>query len=897
LESPGRNQGNRIFQEQELLLRVSRVLASTLDLEAVLQAIADGAAELLDVESSAIYLLEPDGHLYLGATLPPLDPGMPEALRWAEVADHPHIGRSASSGEIVVLRDAVDADLSPAERRVVDLRSLRSIIYLPFKHEGRVVGVLILGTTSRSREFSDHDLDLCRTLTNQLALGVQNARLHAGLKEHAARLEAEIEERARAEKALRSSQERFRALFEQAGDYILLLEAHGEGSLTIVDANQAACETHGYRLEELLGLSVLELDRSLTPEEGADILRKIRAGEQVRFETVHARKDGTEFPVEVSAKALDLGDGRTYLLSIERDISQRRRWERELLRQQRTIKLNHSLARTFLTAEPEEAYPRVLERVMDAVVCDLGLFGTINAEGDLVFTFMVRNKAGKPEILGNEQSFSPDTWAGMWGQSLRERRTLLSGVGFQLPEGHPHLETVLLSPIVHSDTLIGLLGVANKEGGFGDDDQALIESVADHVAPVLRAHQERARQERERERVEEQLRHAQKMDAVGQLAGGVAHDFNNLLHLIQGHTDLALLDVPPGSPVNEALENVKEASERAATLVQRLLTFSRQQVPDLKALDLKELVSDLTRMVRRVIGEHINLEVKYGPGSTVIEADAGHMEQILLNLCVNARDAMPDGGSIHITTERTELDEVAVQTLGLDRSGPFVRLSVSDTGSGMDPETLERAFDPFFTTKEPGKGTGLGLSTAYGLIKQHSGAVHVRSDPGEGTTFDLYFPFRPGLAAAGEKRTHSKPPGGTETILLAEDDDGVRSLSEFILTSAGYTVHTARDGREAVDAFQRLGDGIDLVLLDVVMPGLGGKAVRDRVVEMGFRGPILFASGYAADVLENGCPEDDFPHFLQKPFTRNEILHRVRGALDGMDGSRQKEWARPGEPT
>jgi CheY-like chemotaxis protein len=245
---------------------------------------------------------------------------------------------------------------------------------------------------------------------------------------------------------------------------------------------------------------------------------------------------------------------------------------------------------------------------------------------------------------------------------------------------------------------------------------------------------------------------------------------------------------------------------------------------------------------------------------------------------------MPDGGAITITTEQIDLDERESRARGLDHPGPYVRLNVWDTGVGMDAGTLQHVFEPFFTTKEPGKGTGLGLATAYGLIRQNEGAVQVYSEVGQGTTFRIYFPHHANRVPSREMEKKVHPPGGTETVLLAEDDEKVRGLSEFILTNAGYTVHVASDGKEAVDLFARLGGRIDLLFLDAVMPGLDGRAVWDRCREGGFRGPVLFASGYAAESLTPDQLEDESVQFLQKPFTRNELLHGVRSALDGGPG-------------
>ncbi len=286
---------------------------------------------------------------------------------------------------------------------------------------------------------------------------------------------------------------------------------------------------------------------------------------------------------------------------------------------------------------------------MEELGCGLSLFGKLTIDGKMEFTFLDRDERNRPRILEARRCFSSDGWSGLWDGSRQERRTLRSVEGLRLPTGHPELDNFLLTPILRSRGIDGFPGMANKPGGFAQEDELLLESVADQTAPILRAYREEARQIREGERVEERFRQAQKMEALGQLAGWVAHDFNNLLHIIQGHAELALLEEAQlSASVREALEQIGETTERAATLVHRLLTLSRQKISDSRPVDLSELVEDLTRLVKRVIGEHTHLDLRTSPGTGTIRADPGHIEQILLNLCVNARDAMPDGGIITI---------------------------------------------------------------------------------------------------------------------------------------------------------------------------------------------------------------------------------------------------------
>jgi PAS domain S-box-containing protein len=377
--------------------------------------------------------------------------------------------------------------------------------------------------------------------------------------------------------------------------------------------------------------------------------------------------------------------------------------------------------------------------------------------------------------------------------------------------------------------------------------------------------------------LETQLRQAQKMEAVGQLAGGVAHDFNNLLQVILGYGEMALADQEPGSRAEDAVSHVLKATRQATSLVSQLLAFSRRQVLQMQDVQLNEVIDELLRMLKRVIGEQISLEFRPGPEVGTVHADPTQLGQILANLCVNARDSMKNGGRITIETRRADLDETFVEAHPWARPGPFARMDVADTGCGMSSETLQRIFEPFFTTKEVGDGTGLGLSTAYGLIKQHGGAIAVDSQEGVGTTFRIYLPLldRPARQGSAEVDERSLP-AGAETILVAEDEDIVRDLTRTILENAGYKVITARNGEEALELFRRHGDRIDMALLDVIMPGVDGPLVAERLRRSRSDVPVLYASGYSTSRLTLGEQEA----LVRKPFSREVLLQKVRALLD-----------------
>jgi len=391
---------------------------------------------------------------------------------------------------------------------------------------------------------------------------------------------------------------------------------------------------------------------------------------------------------------------------------------------------------------------------------------------------------------------------------------------------------------------------------------------------------DRKRAEQEREKLEAQLRQSQKMEAVGQLAGGVAHDFNNLLQAILGYGELAFLEARLGSTLRENLYTVLNAANRAKALVRQLLAFSRRQVLRLDHFDLNEVIEELALMIRRVIGEHIAIDILPEPGPKMVQADRGQIEQILMNLCVNARDAMDDGGTLTVRTEPATLDEDFCRSNTWARPGHFVTLCVSDTGAGMDAETQRRIFEPFYTTKEKDKGTGLGLSTVYGIVNQHDGMIQVHSEVGVGTTFQIYLPASESLPETRPASVTTPAPRGTEVILLAEDNDGVRKLARQYLEDAGYRILLASDGEEAIQLYDRHAEDVDLAFLDIVMPGCGGRSVADHIREAGRHTPVLFTSGYSEGTVHTNFILDEGVELLPKPYSRNELLMTVRRALD-----------------
>ena len=380
---------------------------------------------------------------------------------------------------------------------------------------------------------------------------------------------------------------------------------------------------------------------------------------------------------------------------------------------------------------------------------------------------------------------------------------------------------------------------------------------------------------------EEHIRQSQKIEAFGQLAAGVAHDFNNLLTVINGYSELVLTKLGKEDPHHASLEEISKAGQRAALLTRQLLAFSRKQILDPKVLDLGKVAAEMEKLLRRVIGEDIELVNATSPDLWPVRVDPGQMEQIILNLAVNSRDAMPQGGKLTITTTNVEVDEKFVGLHPSIKSGPHVLLSISDTGCGMDKETQSHLFEPFYTTKGPGKGTGLGLATVYGIVKQSEGSVWVHSEIGEGTTIKIYLPrVKDEFEASTPVKTELDTPKGTETILLVEDEPSVRKLVRHILEKQGYSVLEASTGALALKVIEKHAGEIHLLLSDVVMPGMNGAELAAKLVKIRPQVKTLFLSGYSSEAIARHGHLNKDTSFLQKPFLESELAIKVRFVLD-----------------
>jgi PAS domain S-box-containing protein len=638
---------------------------------------------------------------------------------------------------------------------------------------------------------------------------------------------ADISERKLADEALRASERRLRTLFETVN--LIVLGLDGEGKVDYV--NPYFLTLAGYTRDEVVGRDWFEFIPKTQRESMRGVFRELLERElHPHYENPIVTKAGVERMIAWHNTALRDEQGRpTGTLSIGADITDRKRSE-EIIR--------------HLTLAVEQSPAGVV------ITDTAGTIQYVNRKFTELTGFSAAEALGKNPRIFKSGNTSTEVYRELWGK------------------------------ITAGEEWRGVMQNRRKDGSLWWNAATVspMRDVDGNVTHFLAIQQDVTQQRQ----LEDQLRQAQKMEAVGRLAGGVAHDFNNLLTVISSYSELLLDDLPAADQARrDDLGQIKKAAADASALTRQLLAFSRQQVLEAKVLDLNAIVSGAGKMLQRVIGEDITLALVLAPKLGWVKADPGQVEQVIMNLAVNARDAMPDGGKLTIETTNTELDAGYIGEHGPVAPGSYVRLVVSDTGVGMDDETRRRIFEPFFTTKEQGKGTGLGLATVYGIVKQSGGFVWVYSEPGKGAAFKIYLPQV--VQSEGVERgaeTLPPPAKGTETVLLAEDAASVRAVTRQILERQGYTVLEAPSGRAAVDIAAKRRGGIHLLLTDVVMPEMSGRQLADQLAELRPEIKVLFISGYTDDsVVRHGVLEAGVA-YLQKPFTPDSLARKVREVLD-----------------
>jgi two-component system, cell cycle sensor histidine kinase and response regulator CckA len=623
---------------------------------------------------------------------------------------------------------------------------------------------------------------------------------------------------------LRDSEQRYRTLFDTAGDAIYLIDAEGENAGRIVSANPAAAAMNGYTVDELLTLRISDLDTPEWAEKVPERIGRVLRGETLKGVVTHRRKDGTTFPLEISAKLVVLGDHK-YVMAIDRDITDRETAARAL-------------------RKSEERYHQLCEVSFEGIFFhDRGVLIEANDQYFEMFGY------ARDELLGTqviEKTVSSESLQPVWSHVLSGSIEPYEAVGLKKDGSKFPIEINIKKSTVDGRDI--------RAGSIRDLSN--------------------------QKKLEAELLQAQKMEAVGTLAGGIAHDFNNLLQAIMGFTELLILEKTRTDSERESLQKIYDSGRRGADLVRSLLTFSRKVEPELYPVDLDCEIVLVQELLYRTIPKTIKIDLHLSGKPARVMADKSQMGQILVNLGVNARDAMPDGGTLTIETANLQLDKDYCDSFPEVKPGHYVLITVSDSGHGMDKETLEHIFDPFFTTKEVGKGTGLGLATVYGIVKHHGGHINCYSEPGCGTTFKIYLPAVQTDKEPKIREEEIPIRGGNETILLVDDEDFIRDIGSKALNRSGYHVITASDGQEALDVYRREGDKISLVILDLIMPEMDGKKCLNRILEINPKAKVLMASGYSEHGPSNASITEGAVGFVVKPYDIRKLRQTVRKVLD-----------------
>jgi two-component system, cell cycle sensor histidine kinase and response regulator CckA len=637
----------------------------------------------------------------------------------------------------------------------------------------------------------------------------------------------DITEREEKADALRRSEEKYRMLVENSIQGLAILQ-----DSRIVFCNSAYATISGYAMGELLALSRHEVEAMIHPDDRNDVLKHYRdqlSGKPItlRFEHRGLKRDGTVIWLEAHTSIIEY-NSKPAIQSVCMDITDRKNAEEAL-------------------KESKEYLNQIINCIGDLIfVKDCSHRNVL--VNDAVCAF---RKMSREELIGVVEVLDPAR------RQFREQEEDVLETGRE---------------IIGEDCIVDSEGIART---FMTRKTLLsLKGGSRQVVGVMR-------DITEYKRLEAQFLQAQKMEAIGVLAGGVAHDFNNLLNVINGYAELILEDLDPNDPMRKEIEPIRDAGQRATTLTSQLLSFGRKQIMQLEIFDVNQVIVNMSSMLCRMIGEDIKIVSKIAQESMRINADPGKIQQIVMNLVVNARDAMPNGGKLTIETANITFDDSYVRDHPMTKPGPYVMIAVSDNGIGMDTATQARIFEPFFTTKPKGKGTGLGMSTVYGIVKQSDGFIWVYSELGKGTTVKIYFPREEGSVSASLLETQSDLVlCGSETVLVVEDEEAVRALTCRVLANNGYNVLEAADGMEALRIAQKNETQIHLVITDVVMPGIGGKILLSRIEDFLPDIKSLFISGYTDNAIVHHGILDSGIAFLQKPFGVDGLLRKVREVLD-----------------
>jgi signal transduction histidine kinase len=900
----------------ERLLETSRELSKIQSLESLLAKIAEACGHLLDSDSVGIRIREAD-NLVLAGAYGDARKAMPTPrLKIGESLS----GTVAATGEPLIVSDAArDPRMTPAHREAYQRGGYKAFLGVPLTVGAQVLGVLSI-RTRREHGFSSEDLAIATAFAAQAAIALENARLYRQTEERADKLKT-FSTLTR----LMTSAQDSRHVFQAVARASTTLLGAATTRIAVADPIARVLRDQGGfgtdpRIDEVMtevsvpyGQGIVgRIFEARGPEYIADISQDPRLFNR-RLASEAGLHGFAGLPLRVAEEIVGV---LVIMFRESREFTAEEKELMELLADQAAISIRN--ARLLQELKTHQGRLEALLEVSHQL-CKLqpveSLLGTIaEACGQLLLSESV----GFWLVEGDELVVT-----GMWGDAPEILVTPRLQLGESLSgrvavSGEPlvvadlsndprllpaHREAscrlgyrgMLAVPVKIGERVAGVLSIRTKrEGGFSAEDVTVATAFASQAAVALensRLYQETRWAYEELSATQDQLTQARKMEAVGRLAGGVAHDFNNLLTVMIGRSQLLLLRLGAEDPVRPDIELMQQTADRAANLTRQLLAFSRKQVLQPTMLDLNAVVANLAEMLRRLIGEDIALVTALDPALDHVKADPGQIEQIVINLAANARDAMRKGGRLTLETANAELDAAYARHHVDVHPGPHVMLAVSDTGVGMTPETQARIFEPFFTTKGPGVGTGLGLATVYGIVKQSGGHIWVYSEPGRGATFKIYLPrvaeaVTPSVARPGLP----KPARGHETILLVEDELAVRDLARDVLRAHGYTVLEAQHGCEALLISELHSGPIHLLLTDVVMPEMSGRELANRLAPLRPTMPVIYMSGYTDTAVVHHGVLDPGTIFLQKPFTPDALARKIREVLDPLypkDASRR----------
>ncbi|MCX6178877.1 MAG: PAS domain S-box protein, partial [Chlorobiales bacterium] len=688
-------------------------------------------------------------------------------------------------------------------------------------------------------------------------------------KGHFVALFDNVTERKSAEEALKQSEETFRKMFETHSAVMILLDPE---TGNIIDANQAAACFYGWPVNELRKMHILQITTA-TFDSVREAFEKIISSDQNRFLFSHRRADGSLCDVEVFSKNIVI-EGRGLLYSIIHDVTKRKRLELLSAFRHHLLEIEESLSE-------EQILQAALDETKKLTGSGIGFYHFFN---DDTFTqtlpHLPTNIQENICRVDGKWTHSPLLESGAWDEMIREKKTVIhndyNSLPHQkrLPKGHPEIIRELITPVIKGEKIIAIIGVSNKPSDYDDDDAGYACSIANTAWDIIT----RKLSRQSEKRMQEELIQSQKMELVGQLAGGIAHDFNNMLTVILGHAEMAL-DKP--GPSYEDLEAIQKAANHSAELTRQLLAFARKQTVIPKVLDLNAKVDGMLSMLRRLIGENITLTWIPKTKNAQVKLDPSQIDQILVNLCINARDAIDEYGNITIESSKIHVDE-AKRAAGhpCAVSGFYITLSITDNGHGIDKKHLPHIFEPFFTTKDVGKGTGMGLSTVYGIVKQNSGYIEVQSEKSKGSSIKIYLPWHPHDAVSLDNN-NLKPDMtyGKETILLVEDQSDILKLYKQILEQKGYVVLATDKPTDAIMLAEQRKGVIDLLVTDVIMPEMNGSDLFKKLQLMCGNLTVLFMSGYTSDIITHHHILNEGVNFIEKPFSINALTTTVQDIL------------------